>query len=181
MATAAKTKRTGRTGARTVGTKASTTGRKRGSARAAAPPKRTRSKAAFRSAAELREVLDGALTAVNADRTAGSLLNATKLRLRLDIPDLGVVLNLAASDRPDSYIEWQFDDVPWKPKLELKMDSEVANAWLQGKESIAVAIARRRVSNNGDARCALLYLPATKLIQEQYRRLIRRKYRHLAL
>jgi hypothetical protein len=139
-------------------------------------------KPAFRSADELREVLDGALTAVNADRAAGSLLNATKLRLRLEIEDLGVVLSVAASDRPDSFIEWRFDgDVPWKPKLELKMDSEVANAWLQGKESIAVAIARRRVRNAGEARCAILYLPATKLIQEQYRRLIRKRYRHLAL
>jgi hypothetical protein len=179
MATAAKTKRTG---ARASRGKASTAPRKRRAARPATRPTRTRSKGAFRSAAELREVLDGALTAVNADRTAGSLLNATKLRLRLEIPDLRVVLSLAASDRPDSFIEWRFDDdVPWKPKLELKMDSEVANAWLQAKESIAVAIARGRVSNNGDARCALLYLPATKLIQDQYRRLIRKRYRHLVL
>jgi hypothetical protein len=143
---------------------------------------RAAAKRAFRSADELREVLDGALAAVNADRAAGALLNATRLRLRLEMPDLGVVLNLAASDRPDSFLEWSFDeDVPWKPKLELKMDSEVANAWLQGKESIAVAIARGRVRNAGEARCALLYLPATKLIQEQYRRLIRKRYRHLAL
>jgi hypothetical protein len=144
--------------------------------------RRLRARRAFRSAEEFRDVLDAALAAVNADRTAGSLLNATKLRLRLEVPDLGVVLNLAASDRPDSFIEWRFDDdVSWRPKLELKMDSEVANAWLQGKESIAVAIARGRVRNAGEARCALLYLPATKLIQEQYRRLVRKRHRHLAL
>jgi hypothetical protein len=97
------------------------------------------------------------------------------------IPDLRVTLNLAASDRPDSFIEWRFGNAGWKPKLELKMDSEVANAWLQGKESIPVAIARGRVRNAGEARCALLYLPATKLIQEQYKRLIRRRYRHLVI
>jgi hypothetical protein len=151
-------------------------------ARAVTRHRRSRAKSAFRSADEMREVLDAALTAVNADRTSGSLLNATGLRLRLECPDLGVVLNLAASDGPDSFIEWRFDDdVPWKPKLELKMDSEIANGWLQGKESIPVAIARGRVRNAGDARCALLYLPAAKLIQDPYRRLVRRRYRHLAL
>jgi hypothetical protein len=150
--------------------------------RASTSPRRARSKRGFRSREEFREVLDAALAAVNADRGAGSLLNATRLRLRLECPDLGVVLNLAASDRPDSFIEWRFDDgVAWKPKLELKMDSEVANAWLQGKESIPIAIARGRVANAGDARCALLYLPAIKLIREPYQRLVRKRYRHLAL
>jgi hypothetical protein len=139
-------------------------------------------KVAFKSADELREVLDATLSAVNGDRAPGAMLNATRLRLRLEFPDLGVVLNVSASERPDSFIEWRFsDDVPWTPKLELKMDSEVANAWLQGRESIPVAIARGRVSHTGEARCALLYLPATKPIQERYRRLVRRRYRHLAL
>jgi hypothetical protein len=162
-------------------TRTGRTPRKRG-AKARAPARPRGGKARFRSAGELHEVLDAALEAVNSDRTAGTMLNATGLRLRLECPDLGVVLNLAASDDPDSFIEWRFsDDVPWKPKLELKMNSDVANAWLQGKESIAVAIARGRVTNAGEARCALLYLPATKLIQERYRRLVRRRYRHLAL
>jgi hypothetical protein len=150
--------------------------------RTATRSRRARAKRGFRSAGEFRELLDAVLRVVNADRTAGPLLHATKLRLRLECPDLRVALNLLASDRPDSYIEWSFDDdVPWKPKLELKMDSDCANAWLQGKESIPVAIARRRVTNAGDARSALLYLPATKLIQEPYRRLVRRRYRHLAV
>jgi hypothetical protein len=150
-------------------------------ARASSRTRRRQAARTFRSRQELREVLDGALAAVNGDRTAGSLLAATKLRLRLVIPDLRVILNVAASDRPESFIEWRFGNAGWKPKLELKMDSEVANAWLQGKESIPVAIARGRVSNSGEARCALLYLPATKLIQEQYRRLIRKRYRHLVI
>jgi hypothetical protein len=44
-----------------------------------------------------------------------------------------------------------------------------------------VAIARGQVQANGDARSALLYLPATKLITDSYRRLVAAEYQHLAL
>ena len=39
---------------------------------------------------------------------------------------------------------------------------QIANAYLQGKESLAIAIARGRVRYDGDARCALLYVPALR-------------------
>jgi hypothetical protein len=61
------------------------------------------------------------------------------------------------------------------------MDSDVANGWLQGAESVPVAIARGEISCSGDARCALLYLPAVKLLHEPYRKLLRERYPHLLL
>ena len=82
-----------------------------------------------------------------------------------------MVLNVAAGDDPDHPIRWSFDGRPrWSPRLELEMDSEVANAYLQGRESLAIAMARRRVRCRGEARVALLYLPAIRLICEPYRR-----------
>jgi len=138
--------------------------------------------ARFRSGRELRDVLDRALAEVDADDRAGSLLRATGLRMRFRFPDLDLVLNVAASDDPDHHLRWSFDDlVDWQPRLELTMGSEVANGYLQGKESLAVAIARGRVRCRGEARAALLYLPAARLIVEPYRRVVRAEYPHLAL
>ncbi len=54
------------------------------------------------------------------------------------------------------------------------MDSEVANAYLQGGESLAVGIARRRVRFGGAAGAALRYLPALRLICAHYRRIVKR-------
>ena len=136
--------------------------------------------ARFRSAEEMREILDRALSAANADEEAGPLLRATGLRLRLICPDLDVAVNIAASDDSDSCIEWSFSDVPeWKPKLELTMSSSVANAYLQGATSLPVAIARGEIRCSGDARAALRYLPAARLITGPYRELVATEFEHL--
>jgi hypothetical protein len=132
--------------------------------------------------AELRRLLDEVLSEVDADERAGPLLRAAGLRLRFRFPDLGMVLNVATSDEPEHHLRWRFsDDVDWEPKLELQMDSPVANAYFQGRESLAIGIARGRVKAKGDTRCALLYVPALRLIAEPYRRLVRDQAPHLAL
>jgi hypothetical protein len=143
---------------------------------------RTAGQAKFRSAEEMREVLDRVLETVNASEVTGPLLRATGMRLRLRCPDMDVAVNIAGSDDPDSCIEWTFSDRPsWEPKLELTMDSGVANAYLQGAASVPVAIARGQIKCSGDARAALLYLPAAKLITDPYKELVAAEYPHLAV
>ena len=130
----------------------------------------------------MREALSAALERADADDAGGPLLRATGMRLRLHLTDVGLVVTVAASDDPERCIEWRFgDDSPWEAKLDLSMDSEVANRWLQGRESIPVAIARGQVRYSGSSRCALVYLPALKLIQQHYRKVVRADYRPLAL
>ena len=132
------------------------------------------------SATEFRELLDATLFELDVDQKAGPLLRATGMRVRFDFPDLGMVLNVAASEAPDHHLRWEFSDaVDWEPKLNLSMDSQIANAYLQGKESLAIAIARGRVRYKGDAQCALLYLPALRLVVAPYRRLVSREHPHL--
>ena len=132
------------------------------------------------SVIEFRELLDEALSELDVDEKAGPLLRAAGLRMRFDFPDLGMVLNVAASEEPGHHLRWEFSDaVDWEPKLTFSMDSQIANAYLQGKESLAIAIARGRVRYKGDTRCALLYVPALRLVAEPYRRLVRREYPHL--
>ena len=129
---------------------------------------------------EFRELLDEALSELDTDEKTGPLLRAAGLRTRFDFPDLGMVLNVATSEEPGHHLRWEFSDaVAWDPKLTLSMDSQIANAYLQGKESLAIAIARGRVRYKGDTRCALLYVPALRLVVGPYRRLVRREYPHL--
>ena len=65
-------------------------------------------------------------------------------------------------------------------KLELEMDSTVANRFLLGRESLAVAIARGEARFRGEARAALLYLPATRLLFESYKQVVTSEYPTLA-
>ncbi len=57
--------------------------------------------------------------------------------------------------------EWT-DDVDWEPKVRMAMSSETANRYFQGKENVAMAIARRRIKAGGDVKAALALIPITK-------------------
>jgi hypothetical protein len=134
----------------------------------------------FRSPAEMREVLDGLLVSADRDERTGPLLRAADMRTRFEFTDLNLALNVASADDSEHSIEWSFEDrAPWTPKLVLRMDSAVANRWLQGNESIAIAMARGRVQCRGESRSALFFLPTVKLLSDPYRRLVSSKYRHL--
>ena len=136
----------------------------------------------YHSASELREVIERTLEAVDKSTTAGNSLRAAGLSLRVEVSDLKAVFSIRVSNEPGHYIHWRFDrrGRP-KPRLTLRMDSEVANAWLQGRESVPVAIARRRMKYTGNARDALRYLPVLKVISERYRKVVRSDYPHLAI
>jgi hypothetical protein len=132
------------------------------------------------SATEFRALLDKALSELDADPKSGPLLRAAGMRMRFEFTDLGLVLNVAASEDPGHHLRWEFSDaVDWEPRLKLRMDSRIANAYLQGKESLAIAIARGRVRLAGDTECALRYVPTLRLVVPPYLRLVRRQYPHL--
>ena len=129
---------------------------------------------------DLRAALERTLTEIDADERLGPLLGATQLRMRFEFTDLDMALNVAAGEN-DTNLSWSFDDDPgWAPKLTLRMTSEVANRYLQGRESLAIAIARGQVRCRGDSRTALQYLPAARLIAEPYRRVVESDYPALA-
>ena len=130
---------------------------------------------------EFREVLDRALRELDDDERSGPLLRAAGLSLRIELTDLDLVLRIAAAGDGDHHLRWSFGELDEPAKLVLRMDSETANAYLQGKESLAIAIARGNVRVAGESRVALLYLPAMRLVVEPYRRLVRERYPHLAL
>jgi hypothetical protein len=133
------------------------------------------------SAAEMREVLDRALRELDGDERAGPLLRAAGLSIRLEMTDIGLVVRVAASEEGGHHLRWSFDDAAGPAKLDLRMDSATANAYLQGEESLAIAIARGKVRTSGESRTALAYLPAMRLVVEPYRRLVRERYPHLSV
>jgi hypothetical protein len=127
-------------------------------------------------AAEFRAALDEALKAAAADERIGPLIGATKLRMQFVFADCDLALKVAGGEE-EPHLVWSFgDELGWTPKLVLEMEAAVANRYLQGRESLAIAIARGQVRVRGESRTALLYLPAARLICEPYRRVVEDRY-----
>jgi hypothetical protein len=129
---------------------------------------------------EFRAALEETLTAAEADERVGPVLAATKLRITFRFPDVGLTLNVAAGDRPDRNLSWSWGEDEEPSKLELTMDSATANRFLQGRESIAIAIARGHAEVRGGSRSALLGLQATRLLCQSYREVVTTEHPALA-
>jgi hypothetical protein len=136
----------------------------------------------FKSSAEFREVMDKVFTIMSTDSEMGPKLRDAETPQRFEFPDLDLVVNVTFADEvvDGQYLRWEWsDDVDWKPEVEMRMDSEVANRYFQGKENVAMAIARRRIKTSGNVKKALSILPITKPVFDQYRKLIEEEYPHL--
>jgi hypothetical protein len=136
--------------------------------------------APYRSAEEFREVLDKTFGLMSTDPEMGPKLRDADTPQRFEFPDLDLVVNVTAGERENLRWEWS-DDVPWEPEVEMTMDSEVANRYFQGKENIAIALARRRIRSKGNTKKALALIPATKPVFARYREMVEREYPHLVV
>jgi hypothetical protein len=137
--------------------------------------------AEYRSAKEFREVMDKVFAMMSEDADMGPKLRDADVPQRFEFTDVDMVINVrAARDGEDGNLIWVWtDDVDWDPKVRMSMSSETANKYFQGKENIAMAIARRRIKAGGDVKAALSLIPITKPIYERYRDLVAREYPHL--
>ena len=137
----------------------------------------------FESAKELREILDAVLSAIDLDPEDGPRLRAAAAPLRMEFPDLKLVVNVGPALRGTHCLRWDFKSrAKERPKLSFIMDSQVANRLMQGRENPAIAIARGRLRTNvADARAALSFFPAAKPLFARYSALVAEKYPHLAL
>ncbi|MFL5845406.1 MAG: SCP2 sterol-binding domain-containing protein [Solirubrobacteraceae bacterium] len=135
----------------------------------------------FSSAKEFREVMDKTFSLMSEDATMGPKLRDADVPQRFEFPDLDLVMNIrAASGGEDGNLHWEWsDDVDWDPKVKMTMSSETANKYFQGKENVAMAIARRRIKTGGDVKAALALIPITKPLEGMYRDMIERDYPHL--
>ena len=135
----------------------------------------------FRSKEEFREVMDRIFDLMDTDPDMGPKLRDADVPMRYEFSDVDLVANIRAA-RPgeDGNLHWEWtDDVDWEPKVRMTMSSETANRYFQGKENVAVALARRRIKSGGDVKAALGLIPITKPIYARYRALVEEEYPHL--
>jgi hypothetical protein len=96
--------------------------------------------------------------------------------------DVGLALNVTSAGAEDKCVRWSFDEAPqWKPTVTLEMSSEVANRYLQGRENLAIAIARGMIRASCDVRAALNLLPISTQLSACYREVLERDYPQLLL
>jgi len=137
--------------------------------------------AEFRSPKEFREVIDKIFAMMDGDPEMGPKLRDADVPQRFEFDDVDMVVNIrAAEGGEDGNLHWEWtDDVDWEPKVRMTMSSETANRYFQGKENVAMAIARRRIKAGGDVKAALSLIPVTKPIYPRYRELVAAEYPHL--
>ena len=137
--------------------------------------------AEFSSPKEFREVMDRIFSLMSEDPDMGPKLRDADVPQRFEFGDLDLVVNIRAGRDDEGNLHWEWsDDVDWEPRVQMKMTSEVANRYFQGKENIAIAIARRRIKTGGDVRAALALIPITKPVYARYREMVEDEYPHLA-
>ena len=139
--------------------------------------------AEFRSESEFRTVMDRVFSMMSEDPEMGPKLRDADVPQRFEFTDVDLVVNIrAAREGEDGNLHWEWsDDVDWKPKVEMAMSSETANKYFQGKENVAMALARRRIKSGGDVKAALSLIPITKPIYARYREFVEDEYPHLAV
>ena len=118
---------------------------------------------------------------MDADPDMGPKLKAADVPQRFEFSDVDMVVNIrAAEGGEDGNLHWEWtDDVDWDAKVRMTMSSETANKYFQGKENVAMAIARRRIKAGGDVKAALSLIPVTKPVYAQYTALVEAEYPHL--
>jgi hypothetical protein len=139
--------------------------------------------ASFDSPAEFKAVIDRVFSMMDEDPDMGPKLREADVPMRYEFEDLDLVVNIrAARADEDGNLRWEWtDDVDWEPRVKMAMSSETANKYFQGKENVALAIARRRIKSGGDVKAALALMPVTKPVFAQYRAMLEQEYPHLVV
>ena len=135
---------------------------------------------AFKSPDEFIEVMNRTFTLMSEDAEMGPRLREADTPQRFEFTDLEMVVNIRAGQPGEANLAWEWsDDVEWEPQVRMAMSSETANRYFQGKENVAIAIARRRIKAGGDVKAALQIIPITKPLFPRYREMIAADYPHL--
>src|SRR3954454_23690857 len=113
--------------------------------------------AAFESPDGFRAVVGQIFAVMGGGADMGPKLRDADVPQRFEFSDLDMVVNIRAAEHgEDGNLHWEWtDDVDWEPRVRMTMSSETANRYFQGKENVAVAIARRRIKSGGDVKAAL--------------------------
>jgi len=137
----------------------------------------------FESSREFRDVMDRTFTLMSEDPEMGPKLRDADVPQRFEFEDLDLVVNIrAGAGGGEDNLHWEWtDDIDWEPRVQMTMSSETANKYFQGKENVALAIARRRIKTGGDVKAALSLIPITKPVYARYREMVEAEFPHLVV
>jgi SCP-2 sterol transfer family len=137
----------------------------------------------FDSPKEFKAVMDRVFGMMDDDPEMGPKLRDADVPMRYDFEDVDLVVNIRAARKGEQgNLHWEWtDDVDWEPRVKMAMSAETANKYFQGKENIAMAIARRRIKSGGDVKAALALMPITKPVFARYRSMLEEEYPHLVV
>ena len=126
-------------------------------------------------------MMDRVFGMMDDDPEMGPKLHDADVPMRYEFDDVDLVVNIRASRAgEDGNLHWEWtDDVDWEPRVKMAMSSETANKYFQGKENIAMAMARRRIKTGGDVKAALSLIPITKPVYARYTEIVDTEYPHL--
>ncbi|RJP72136.1 MAG: hypothetical protein C4532_06515 [Candidatus Abyssobacteria bacterium SURF_17] len=140
----------------------------------------------FKSKKEFVEVINKLFTIMSTDPKMGPKLAAARVPQRWEFSDFGLVLNATYADpktaKKGHFLRWVWGDkeCDWEAEVEMKMKSDVANKYFQGKENVPLAIALGRIRARGSVPKALKLIPITKPVYELYREMLEDEgYDHL--
>ncbi len=126
-------------------------------------------------------MMDRVFTMMSEDPEMGPRLRDADVPQRFEFRDLDLVMNVRAGQPGEgANLHWEWsDEVAWSPSVRMTMSSETANRYFQGRENVALAVARGRIKTGGDIKAALQLIPITKPIYERYRAIVAEEYPHL--
>ena len=135
----------------------------------------------FDSPKQFRQLMDRVFAMMDEDPSMGPKLRDADVPMRYDFEDVDLVTNIRAARAGEpGNLHWEWtDDVDWEPRVKMAMSSETANKYFQGKENVAVAIARRRIKTGGDVKAALALIPITKPVFARYRAMLEEEHPEL--
>jgi hypothetical protein len=138
--------------------------------------------ASFDSPKQFKTAMDRVFSMMSEDAEMGPALRDADTPQRFEFTDLDLVVNIRAGGDGEDNLVWEWsDDVAWEPRVRMEMESGTANRYFQGKENVAMAIARRRIKTGGDVKAALKLIPITKPVYAQYRAFLEDEYPDLVV
>jgi hypothetical protein len=143
-------------------------------------PSGSRVTAEFKSPEEFQDVMNRTFALMRDDPAIGPQLREADTPQRFEFTDVQMVVNIRAGGPEEDNLTWEWsDDVSWEPQVRLAMSSGTANRYFQGKEDVAIAIARRTIKASGDVKAALVIIPLMKPVFARYRQMVAADYPHL--
>lgn len=127
----------------------------------------------FHDAAEFRRVFEHVFQLMNETPAVGRKLRDAHAPHRFVITDLGLELHVdgapPAAEKEGKFLRWSWGTADWEPVITMRMASDVANRFFQGKENLPLALALGKVKISGPPLTLLQLAPVTNPIHPVYR------------